>query len=281
MPATLETPVARMERWLTPSRVSASSADVETLCEDIDVASSRVDTAAGIVRNVKILGRTSDNGREYTEAAIRNAVSLYERKQVNLDHPPRGKENTPRSYADRFGHLERVHATSEGLYGDLHYNLKHPRAEQFAYDAQHAPHRVGLSHNAEARTTRNGGRLVVEAIISVKSVDLVADPATTTGLFEGLNPGMSKDEQLAEMRQMILRMQAKIKKLKAEKGGGFKGKKLDHTKPASASASKTESLDPGESAVDRLARLQGKATATVTESQTETAAERMSRWQGK
>ncbi|MGO9597438.1 MAG: hypothetical protein ACLP7Q_05395, partial [Isosphaeraceae bacterium] len=51
-------------------------------------------------------------------------------------------------------------------------------------DAEHAAENVGFSHNVEARTSRRGDRVVVEAILRVQSVDLVADPATTRGLFE-------------------------------------------------------------------------------------------------
>jgi hypothetical protein len=43
---------------------------------------------------------------------------------------------------------------------------------------------VGLSHNVEARTSRHDGQTIVEQILRVNSVDLVADPATTRGLFE-------------------------------------------------------------------------------------------------
>jgi hypothetical protein len=35
-----------------------------------------------------------------------------------------------------------------------------------------------------ARTTRSGDETVVEAITKVQSIDLVADPATTSGLYE-------------------------------------------------------------------------------------------------
>jgi len=71
-----------------------------------------------------------------------------------------------------------------GLFGDLFYNPKHPLAEQLLWDAEHAPHNVGLSHNVLARTTRRGKTVAVTEIVSVLSVDLVADPATTRGLFE-------------------------------------------------------------------------------------------------
>ena len=72
----------------------------------------------------------------------------------------------------------------EGLFADFHFNPKHALAEQLAWDAEHAPENVGFSHNVEARIARRADRVVVEAITRVQSVDLVADPATTRGLFE-------------------------------------------------------------------------------------------------
>jgi hypothetical protein len=71
-----------------------------------------------------------------------------------------------------------------GIFGDLHFNPKHALAEQLAWDAEHAPENVGLSHNVVARVKCRGAGAVVEAITHVYSVDLVADPATTRGLFE-------------------------------------------------------------------------------------------------
>ena len=56
------------------------------------------------------------------------------------------------------------------------------------------PENVGFSHNVEAKTSRRADRVVVEAITRVQSVDLVADPATTRGLFESdLPEGDSSD----------------------------------------------------------------------------------------
>ncbi len=147
-------------------------------------ASLRVDREAGIIRGVKILGTESANGRTYTREAIRDAKHLYEGVRVNVDHPAAGRGNEPRSYRDRLGHLEAVTDFASGLYGELHFNPKHRLAEQLMWDAEHTPQNLGLSHNVSGRTTRKNGRVVVEAILTVHSVDLVADPATTAGLFE-------------------------------------------------------------------------------------------------
>jgi hypothetical protein len=143
-----------------------------------------VDRAAGVIRGVKILGLQSRNGRTYLPDALVGATSLYESAKVNVNHP-KGSPNAPRDYQDRIGAIRNVAARpGEGLFADFHFNPKHALAEQLMWDAEHSPENVGFSHNVEARTSRNGDQVVVEAILRVQSVDLVADPATTRGLFE-------------------------------------------------------------------------------------------------
>ncbi len=144
-----------------------------------------IDRAAAVIRGVKLLGLTSKNGREYPAAVLERARALYEAAKVNVNHP-KGHPSAPRDYQDRIGVIRSVEVrTGEGLFGDLHYNPKHVLAEQLAWDAEHAPENVGFSHNVRARTTRRGDAVIVEEILAVNSVDLVADPATTSGLFEG------------------------------------------------------------------------------------------------
>src|SRR5262249_24823914 len=118
------------------------------------------------------------------EEALVNAVRLYEGAKVNINHP-KGHPLSPRDYQDRLGVVRGVAFRSgEGLFGDLHFNPKHALSEQLVWDAEHAPQNVGMSHNVLARTKRNGEETVVEAITKVQSIDLVADPATTSGLYE-------------------------------------------------------------------------------------------------
>jgi hypothetical protein len=143
----------------------------------------RVDSAAGIIRGVKLLGLESRNGRRYLPSALAQAAALYEGAKVNVNHP-KGSPLAARDYQDRLGSIRGVRSLADGLFGDLHYNPKHALAEQLAWDAVHAPENVGFSHNVEARTSRQDGRTIVEAILKVQSVDLVADPATTRSLYE-------------------------------------------------------------------------------------------------
>jgi hypothetical protein len=168
-----------------PTTKTPAPAAVETLREYVDSrgASLGVDPAGGVIRGVKILGLVSRNGREYDAAAVAKAKPLYEGAKVNVNHS-RGNPSGPRDYQDRMGQVRQVRVAADGLYGDFHFNPKHPLAEQLLWDAEHAPENVGFSHNVEARTSKRGGKVVVEEITNVTSVDLVADPATTRGLFE-------------------------------------------------------------------------------------------------
>jgi hypothetical protein len=153
----------------------------------------RVDAHAGVLRGVKLIGLESANRRRYRPEALAAAVSLYEGAKVNVNHP-KSDPLAPRDYRDRLGVVRQVEfRPGDGLYGNLHFNPKHELAEQLAWDAEHNPRNVGFSHNVLARLTRNGEQVLVEAITHVQSVDLVADPAATQGLFEQFTPEKAGD----------------------------------------------------------------------------------------
>jgi hypothetical protein len=140
-----------------------------------------VDRAAGVIKGVKILGLQSRNGRSYLPSALAQGARLYEGAKVNVNHAAQG---AARSYQDRIGLLRGIVARDDGLFADFYFNPKHPVAEQLQWDAENAPENVGFSHVVEAKTRRERGVVVVEEIQKVESVDLVANPATTSGLFE-------------------------------------------------------------------------------------------------
>jgi hypothetical protein len=183
----------------------------------------RVDRTAGVIRGVKILGLKSRNGRSYLPEALAEAAAMYENAKVNVNHP-KGHPASPRDYQDRLGQIRGVALKpGEGLFGDLHFNPKHALAEQLLWDAEHAPENVGFSHNVEARTARRGEETVVEAITRVQSVDLVADPATTRGLFESLeNAAETADVakptpcSIEEMEMFGRRFDKALEKMRAE-----------------------------------------------------------------
>jgi len=146
--------------------------------------SLRVDRGRSMILGVKVLGVESANGRRYLPQALLDARPLYENLPVNVDHT----ENGRRSYRDRIGRLINVRLEADGLYGDLLVNPRHPMAEQLFWDAENCPQNVGLSHDAQGKTRIENGTVVVERIESVRSVDLVAEPATTKSLFEDIAP---------------------------------------------------------------------------------------------
>ena len=194
---------------------------------------TRVDRTAGVIRGVKLIGFESRNNRIYPAKVLKEAVHLYEGAKVNIDHPDRGPSQE-RKYSDRFGAIKNVRfVEGQGLYGDFHFNPHHPMTEQVLWDAENNPEALGFSHNATLRLGKpQGGKEVIESIIQIRSMDLVADPATTTSLFESQDmdempsaPAATETDPKAAMkgafRQMImaavddesLDMRATIKKI--------------------------------------------------------------------
>jgi hypothetical protein len=162
------------------------------LREDVHCDSSHldVDAEAGIVRNVKVLGLESKNGRRYEREAVKEAASKYEGCFVNVDHPAATDSAGPRPYAARFGRLKNVREDADGgLRGDVHFNPEHTFAKSFVWFAKNDPGAIGLSHNALGEVAEGeDGTLIVSKVVEVYSVDLVADPATTQGLHEAMDP---------------------------------------------------------------------------------------------
>ena len=167
----------------------------------------RVDSQAGVIRGVKILGLESRNRRNYSAQALASATQLYEGAKVNVNHP-QGSPLSPRDYRDRIGVIRGVEFRSgQGLFGDFHFNPKHEHSEQLAWDAEHAAENVGFSHNVQARVTKQTDSVLVEEILQVQSVDLVADPATTRGLFEQEDDSaailQALEQQVAQMEREL------------------------------------------------------------------------------
>jgi hypothetical protein len=171
---------------------------------------------APVFRRVKVLGYESANRRRYTPEAVQAAIKLYEGVKVNFDHP--SNPHAMRSFADRFGKLENVTVDAQGLFADLHFNPKHSQAESVRWFAEHQADCLGLSHNAVGQGQDKNGVFEVEKIISVRSVDIVADPATVRTFFEGIQPmakiKLGKFFESAKWEaKNSSRIQAKLKKL--------------------------------------------------------------------
>lgn len=150
-------------------------------CEErfaLDVG--KVDREAGTIAGVLVCGNVSSNGRDYPNAVFARDYAKYEGRPVNCDH---GRDAT---VDRRLGWFTDVRPAADGRpRGTLHCLKSHPMYERVMEAAERNPKLFGFSHVAMCRTRYEGGREVVESIDSVESIDLVAEPATTQGLFEG------------------------------------------------------------------------------------------------
>ena len=168
----------------------------------------RIDTEAGIIYGVRIVGQDSRNGRTYLESTLRNAVELYEGTRVFIDHnrpDPKTGVLVERSIRDKWGELRNVRFQEGGLVGDLHYLKTHAMTPMLVESAQRFPATFGLSHDAGGDEVVNKGRVEVVDIKQVKSVDVVNCPATTNGLFE------SKENKVKKTFKEIAKTHAKQK----------------------------------------------------------------------
>ena len=148
-----------------------------------------VDRENHIVHGVKVLGFTSANGRIYDFAAVKEAIAKYEKAPVNKDH----NMEEP-SFSDRLGWLENVTLEKDGLYADFHYNPHADGIESFLWFAEHnGLGDVGFSHLVSGKYSVDpDGTERITRIDKVKSVDLVANPATTKTIFESEVKPMEK-----------------------------------------------------------------------------------------
>ena len=137
----------------------------------------RVDREAGVIRGVRILGRVSRNGREYSSAALAQAARLYEGLGVNLNHSERRQSDGARDVEDGFGWLEGIDVRPDGVYGDLHYFRAHPQADVIVEAALRNP---------------NAGEVLVSAAPGWEFVDLAGRHHLGGGSHGSLEPADSE-----------------------------------------------------------------------------------------
>jgi hypothetical protein len=173
-------------------------------------AGSSVDRDAGTISGVLICGTKSANRRDYPVSVFRRDFAKYEGRPVNADH---AKEST---VDRRLGWFTNVAPGSDGRpRGTLHLLKSHPLFERVMEAAERNPSLYGFSHVVMAKTRHEGGREVVEAIESVESIDLVAEPATTNSLFEGKPVGLTVKALCEALVKHPKTLAAKVVPLKA------------------------------------------------------------------
>ena len=152
----------------------------------VEYSNARV--RGNVILGVKIVGLQSRNGYRYLASALDAAKALYEDTSVYVLHPDsREKRRGSRQLDAHFGHLRNIFAAPDGLFGDLHVKQSHPMAGLIL---ESDGKQFGLSHNAVVEM--NTDETEVTKIVSVNSVDLVDNPATTTNLFEEENMDLAE-----------------------------------------------------------------------------------------
>lgn len=221
----------------------------ETITEFFDSRGATLAVEAGLIRGVKILGLESRNGRIYPKETVAKAIQQYEGAKVNVNHPS-GDTTKPRDYESRLGRIENVRLGegNTGMFADLRYNPNHALAKQLEWDASNTPENVGFSHNVYAKTTRRGGKTVVEEITRVQSVDLVADPATTYGLFEATTEtdantkGANMSDQKLTLEELKAEYPSHVEQIREETVEAFKAS-ADQADNAKALKEALETID--------------------------------------
>jgi hypothetical protein len=152
----------------------------------------RVDKEKGIIFGVHLCGLESKNGGRYTTTCLEAARDMYEGTKCNINHPDRASPGKDRLVGDRFGVYHNVVIGADGAYADLHYLKSHPLADMVCESAERMPEALGFSQNAKTIQVPDGqGGIMHESITRVRSVDLVADPATTSSIFESEDQTMN------------------------------------------------------------------------------------------
>lgn len=156
----------------------------------------RVDEGEKTIRGVAVLGRMSrkfdDSKRRYSDTAFADAVKLFVDIPVFLDHRVTEAEpNRNHPVKDYVGKLVNPRIDGEYVRGDLKV-INEDHWTFLRNVAQENPRAVGMSMEAIGATIGTD----VVSIREINSVDVVAHPATTSGLFETKEIGM---ENLGEL----------------------------------------------------------------------------------
>lgn len=152
------------------------------------LAEARVDRQSNRISDVALLGKVSQNGRVYSESAMKDAARLYAGARVFLDHPTdreMKRRNGVRSVRDLVGRIQNPRFAGDRVRGDLDLLEAEPARSQILSLAEKAPDLVGMSHRARGEVReREDGTHVVESLDTVYAVELVTEPATVEGLTE-------------------------------------------------------------------------------------------------
>ena len=169
-----------------------------------------------VLRNVVVLAEKSKNGRTYSHEVMRKSVPMFENVRAYLDHPSENQKDDPRSVRHLLGRHKNVRfdETSKKVRSDLHL-IPNELVEKYLLPIINTDSTlIGNSISAKGKITESGD---VTEITHARSVDVVAEPATTSGLWESLNSKIGS-EKSTETKEGVTVMSFKIEDILADTG---------------------------------------------------------------
>ncbi|MDP3793999.1 MAG: hypothetical protein Q8R07_04595, partial [Candidatus Uhrbacteria bacterium] len=162
----------------------------------------KFDKEAMALRNVVVLGPVSTNGRRYSVETQKDALPLFEGAKAYLNHPHMRDLGEARDVQDLIGEHKNVRVVGDRTISDLHLINNQTVREHVLPIVESKPHLAGNSIVARGKMVKaDDGIMDVEKILAVRSVDLVAEPATTNGIFA---EGKEHKETDMEWQQITL-----------------------------------------------------------------------------
>lgn len=152
------------------------------ITELLGLTPRQVDRETGVIRNVALLGAVSKNKRRYTEGALDSAVGLFESAQVFANHA-----DGDRDVRDLVGRITAARRDDGYVRGDIEV-LEHQRSWVLPL-VESGGAGSGMSWDGYAQWRQAEDDIQeVTAVKAVRSVDIVAKPATTRNFYESEGP---------------------------------------------------------------------------------------------
>ena len=136
------------------------------------------------INGVVLLNTQSSNNREYTRECMMGAVKLFEGVKAYVNHPSTEETKTGRRDVRNLAGKYINARFSEGKIRADFIGLPNENGKLYLDIAKTMPDIAGNSQHAEGKFRISGGKQIVESLERVRSVDLVAEPAATAGMFE-------------------------------------------------------------------------------------------------
>lgn len=180
--------------------------------ESISLFAPQVDRKTGTLRHCALLGQVSANNRFYTTKALETVRKLADQLKAFLNHDSRGVENL-------IGDFSNLVIENNKVYGDVSI-LESCKYRDMIFElAENKPHLCGWSIHARGLFGANDseGREVVEDIVLLRSIDLVADPATNSSVWESKEEEPNLEQINAQLIIRNTELQEELEKALADK----------------------------------------------------------------